>query len=97
MRHRDLILKWHNVSYTWNPCLVVPFTVYLCVVNLQGVPVCKKRRLGVTLPSLAQQDNWISGFNLEGRIRTSQNEVGDGATSRVMLEPWMVSLLLLAA
>ena len=30
-----------------------------------------------------QQDNWISGFNLEWRIRTSQNEVGDGATSRV--------------
>ena len=32
-----------------------------------------------------QQDNWINNFNLEGRIRTSQNEVGGGVTSRVYM------------
>jgi len=52
-------------------------------VNLQG-PIRKKRRLTVLLLS-QQADNWISEFNLEGRIRTSQDEVGDGATSRVYL------------
>ena len=55
-------------------------------VNLQG-PIRKKRRLTVPLPLIPPQqaDNWISEFNLEGRIRTSQDEVGDGATSRVYL------------
>ena len=53
--------------------------------NLPKAPARKKRRLGVNLPSLAQRDNWISDFNLEGRIKTSQSEVGDGATSRVYM------------
>ena len=53
--------------------------------NFQGAPARKKRRLGVKLPSLVQQDNGISDFNLEGRIKTSQSEVGDGATSRVYM------------
>ena len=51
-------------------------------VNLQG-PIRKKRKLTVSLPSLPPQqaDNCISEFNLGGRIRTYQEEVGDDATS----------------
>ena len=85
--HTRFDLKWLNVSYmNCFMCFTVLFILDSCVVNLQGVPACKKRRLGVILPSLVQQDNWISDFNLDGRINTSQSEVGDGATSRVYMD-----------
>ena len=48
-----------------------------------GVPVTKKRRLAFTLPTIAPQENWSSEFNLDGKVETSQIEVGDGASSRV--------------
>ena len=58
---------------------------HFTLVHIKGVPAYKKRRLAVPLPLLPpQQDhNWISSFNLEGRILMSQHEVGDGATSHV--------------
>ena len=54
-------------------------------VNLQG-PIRKKRQLTVPLPSLPPQqaNNRIGEFNSERR-RTSQDEVGDSATSCVYL------------
>ena len=42
-----------------------------------------KRRLAISLPTTAPQESWSSEFNLDGKVETSQREVGDGASSRV--------------
>ena len=53
--------------------------------NSGGVPATKKRRLSFTLPTIEPKVNWSSEFNLDGKVETSQKEVGDGATSRVYI------------
>ena len=47
-------------------------------------PPSKKRRIFTTLPTVTSgYSTWVSEYNLEGKVIKSQNEVGDGASSRV--------------
>ena len=60
------------------------------VVDSGGVPVTKKRRLSFTLPTIEPKVNWSSEFNLDGKVETSQKEVGDVVQAECMLEVCMV-------
>ena len=52
--------------------------------SLASQPPSKKRRIFTTLPTVTPgPSNWVSEYNLEGKVVKSQNEVGDGASSRV--------------
>ena len=53
--------------------------------NSGGVPATKKRRLSFTLQTIEPKVNWSSEFNLDGKVETSQKEVGDGVKSRVYI------------
>ena len=54
----------------------------LCV-GSSGQPPSKKKRF-VTLPKVTSGlATWVSEYNLDGKVVKSQNEVGDGASSRV--------------
>ena len=49
-----------------------------------GQPPSKKRRVFITLPAVTSEHSaWVSEYNLDGKVIKSQNEVGDGASSRV--------------
>lgn len=49
-----------------------------------GQPPSKKRRIFTTLPIVTSgHGTWVSEYNLEEKVIKSQNEVGDGASSRV--------------
>jgi len=61
------------------------FLIFYCepCVGSSGQPPSKKKRF-VTLPTVKSGlTTWVSEYNLDGKVAKSQNEVDDGASSRV--------------
>ena len=49
----------------------------------EGSIAAKRRRISFALPIVSSQQSWASEFNLDGKVERFQEEVGDGASSRV--------------
>ena len=48
-----------------------------------------KRRISISIPKTPVATfNWVSKYNLEGKVTKSNTELGDGASSRVFLGTW---------
>jgi len=71
------IQQCHMVSWTcaWWSCFVIWF--------IEDSIAAKKRRISFALPIVSSQQSWASEFNLDGKVERSQEEVGDGTSSRV--------------
>ena len=49
----------------------------------------KRRRISITIPKTPVATfNWVSKYNLEGKVIKSSTELGDGASSRVFQGTW---------
>ena len=52
----------------------------------------KRRRISVSIPRTPVATfNWVSKYNLEGKVTKGSTELGDGASSRVFLGTWKVA------
>ena len=75
-------------------CLVMSCGLYCAFKIIEDsieVPATKKRRISFGLLIISSLQSWSSEFNLDGKVETSQKEVGVDAS---MLEAYMVWLLL---
>ena len=60
--------------------------ILITIVQSSGEPSKKRRKFATPKLNVTSNWEWVSEFNLDGRIVRSVDEVGDGASSRVYKE-----------
>lgn len=54
----------------------------------------KRRRISITIPkTLVATFNWVSKYNLEGKVIKNSTELNDGASSRLFQRTWNGTLV----